>query len=134
MITHLRSRIRRFTFRPLPPAELLISRMANDDLTAGLLDRDTQHTSDPVYDSEKKFSDNMVADSLDDDVDSIHEGMQFPTEEEMLTLRRVSDKIPWSAYLIAVVELAERFSYYGMLLTLIAITSRQFSIRHFQRL
>ncbi|KAG2034676.1 POT family-domain-containing protein [Suillus americanus] len=52
----------------------------------------------------------MVADSFDNDVDSIYEGMQFPTEEEMLTLRRVSDTIPWNAYLIAVVELAERFS------------------------
>ncbi|KAF8558121.1 PTR2-domain-containing protein [Imleria badia] len=50
---------------------------------------------------------------LDDDVDSIHEGLEFPTEEELTTLRRVSDALPWTAYMIAVVELAERFSYYG---------------------
>lgn len=37
-----------------------------------------------------------------------------PTEEECETLRKVSDKIPWSAFLIAVVELCERFSYYGL--------------------
>ncbi|KZT02811.1 PTR2-domain-containing protein [Laetiporus sulphureus 93-53] len=37
----------------------------------------------------------------------------FPTEEERLKLRRVADAIPWSAYLVAFVELAERFSYYG---------------------
>ncbi|KAK6349409.1 hypothetical protein TWF696_005694 [Orbilia brochopaga] len=36
-----------------------------------------------------------------------------PTEEEMTTLRHVSDKIPWNAYTIAFVELCERFSYYG---------------------
>lgn len=36
-----------------------------------------------------------------------------PTEEEMRTLRKVSGKIPWSAYTIAFVELCERFSYYG---------------------
>ena len=35
------------------------------------------------------------------------------TEEELLTLRRVSGKIPWQAYTIAFVELCERFSYYG---------------------
>lgn len=36
-----------------------------------------------------------------------------PTEEELLTLRRVSGKIPWTAYTIAFVELCERFGYYG---------------------
>lgn len=45
--------------------------------------------------------------------DEIHAGLEFPTEEERLTLRRVSDAIPWNAYLIAFVELAERFSFYG---------------------
>ncbi|KAK0727129.1 POT family-domain-containing protein [Lasiosphaeria miniovina] len=36
-----------------------------------------------------------------------------PTDEELLTLRRVSEKIPWSIYSIAFVEAVERFSYYG---------------------
>jgi POT family proton-dependent oligopeptide transporter len=36
-----------------------------------------------------------------------------PTPEEMLTLRRVSGKIPWTAFTIAFVELCERFGYYG---------------------
>ncbi|KAF8722747.1 hypothetical protein AX14_009566 [Amanita brunnescens Koide BX004] len=45
--------------------------------------------------------------------DGIHDGLVFPTEEERATLRRVPDKIPWDAYLIAFVELAERFSFYG---------------------
>ncbi|THU84559.1 peptide transporter PTR2A [Dendrothele bispora CBS 962.96] len=49
----------------------------------------------------------------DDVVDDLHDGLEFPTEEERLTLRRISDKIPWPAYLIAIVEMAERFSYYG---------------------
>ncbi|EIN04582.1 PTR2-domain-containing protein [Punctularia strigosozonata HHB-11173 SS5] len=47
------------------------------------------------------------------EVDHAHEGLEFPTEEEKLTLRRVSDSLPWAAYMIATVELAERFSYYG---------------------
>jgi POT family proton-dependent oligopeptide transporter len=36
-----------------------------------------------------------------------------PTAEEMVTLRRVSGKIPWTAFTIAFVELCERFGYYG---------------------
>jgi POT family proton-dependent oligopeptide transporter len=40
-------------------------------------------------------------------------GYETPTAEEMKTLRRISGKIPWSAYTIAFVELCERFSYYG---------------------
>lgn len=37
-----------------------------------------------------------------------------PTEEEKHTLRKVSDKLPWSAFLVCVVELCERFTYYGL--------------------
>lgn len=37
----------------------------------------------------------------------------FPSAEELNTLRRVSDKIPWGVLTIAFVELCERFSYYG---------------------
>ncbi|KAJ7469685.1 peptide transporter PTR2A [Mycena latifolia] len=47
------------------------------------------------------------------EIDGIHDGLVCPTEEERLTLRRVPDTIPWNAYLIALVELAERFSFYG---------------------
>lgn len=37
----------------------------------------------------------------------------FPTEEELATLRRVPADIPWRIYSIAFVELVERMSYYG---------------------
>ncbi|KAK1233745.1 hypothetical protein PQX77_003092 [Marasmius sp. AFHP31] len=47
------------------------------------------------------------------ELDGIHDGLRFPTEEERQTLRRVSDSLPWNAFLIAIVELAERFSFYG---------------------
>ncbi|KAF9004369.1 POT family-domain-containing protein [Cyathus striatus] len=47
------------------------------------------------------------------ELDDVHAGLEFPTDEEIATLRRVADSIPWNAYLIAVVELAERFSFYG---------------------
>jgi POT family proton-dependent oligopeptide transporter len=40
-------------------------------------------------------------------------GEDKPTEEELATLRRVSDHVPFRAYTIAFVELVERLSYYG---------------------
>ena len=38
----------------------------------------------------------------------------FPTEEEKATLRRVSDHIPLAAFTIVLVELCERFAFYGL--------------------
>lgn len=37
-----------------------------------------------------------------------------PTEEELATLRKVADQLPWSAFIVALVELCERFTYYGL--------------------
>ena len=37
-----------------------------------------------------------------------------PTEEDKATLRHVSDKLPWSTFLVAAIELCERFTYYGL--------------------
>lgn len=41
-------------------------------------------------------------------------GVLRPTEEERTALRRVSGSIPWAAYMICVIEFAERASYYGV--------------------
>jgi len=41
------------------------------------------------------------------------DGKEYPTAEEIQTLRRVRGAVPWSAYTIGFVELCERFSYYG---------------------
>jgi POT family proton-dependent oligopeptide transporter len=48
----------------------------------------------------------------DDLTDEENQG-EYPTEEELHTLRRVAGHIPWKAYTLAFVELCERFSYYG---------------------
>ncbi len=37
-----------------------------------------------------------------------------PTEEERQTLRKIADVLPWSAFSVAVIELCERFTYYGL--------------------
>ncbi|KAJ7861980.1 POT family-domain-containing protein [Mycena olivaceomarginata] len=65
------------------------------------------------HSNEKALDEKSFVDSSEEANDGIHDGLVFPTEEERLTLRRVSDRIPWNAYLIASVEAAERFSFYG---------------------
>jgi POT family proton-dependent oligopeptide transporter len=42
-----------------------------------------------------------------------HVADDFPTDEELISLRRVPAPIPWRIYTIAFVELVERMSYYG---------------------
>ena len=37
-----------------------------------------------------------------------------PTEQERKTLRKVADSLPWAAFLVAMIELCERFTYYGL--------------------
>jgi hypothetical protein len=47
-------------------------------------------------------------------LEHLHEELEdFPSEEDILTLRRVADHIPLKLFTIAFVELCERFSYYG---------------------
>jgi len=67
------------------------------------------------FEDEKKdpFNDNAASSIESHNIESIHDALQFPNEHERETLRRVSDSIPWNAYLVAFVELAERFSFYG---------------------
>lgn len=37
-----------------------------------------------------------------------------PIEKEIHTLRRVPGRIPWICFTVALVELCERFAYYGV--------------------
>ena len=54
-----------------------------------------------------------ASDSLHDTDHKQERYEDTPTDEELNSLRRVSGKIPWTAWTIAFVELCERFSYYG---------------------
>lgn len=51
--------------------------------------------------------------SQDESFPQTEEGGE-PTDHEMKTLRRVARKIPMSCWLVAIVELSERFTYYGL--------------------
>ncbi|QSZ34434.1 hypothetical protein DSL72_006026 [Monilinia vaccinii-corymbosi] len=79
-------------------------------------------TSAPVYQNgllanvpdnlDAKISNTVHA--LDHGSSLDNDGLLRPTEEERITLRRVSGSIPWVAYMICVIEFAERASYYGV--------------------
>ena len=47
---------------------------------------------------EKKGLAGSLRDDESDEVDDVHAGLEFPTEEEKQTLRRVSDTLPLKAY------------------------------------
>ena len=40
-------------------------------------------------------------------------GEQYPTVQDWSTLRRVYGKVNWMIYIIGIVEMCERFAYYG---------------------
>ncbi|KAI8324335.1 PTR2-domain-containing protein [Martensiomyces pterosporus] len=46
--------------------------------------------------------------------DYLREGERWATEEDMATLRRVSDRLPLAAFFIVLTEFCERFTYYGI--------------------
>lgn len=88
----------------------------------------SQVENEKRFSTEKHSQSDIVDNDPDHELDGIHDGLEFPTEEEKLTLRRVPDSIPWAAYcecgspfeaedstqpfylVIALVEFAERFS------------------------
>ncbi|PPR06178.1 hypothetical protein CVT24_000720 [Panaeolus cyanescens] len=74
------------------------------------LERDAAILPAVATDIKKSDSFSIEKSPVDHELEDIHDGLVFPTEEEKLTLRRIPDAIPWNAYLIAFVELAERFS------------------------
>ncbi|KAJ4383315.1 hypothetical protein N0V86_001360 [Didymella sp. IMI 355093] len=53
-------------------------------------------------------------DRQDNDLESAVYVGSKPTPEDFLFLPRVADKLPYGAFLVAVVELCERFAYYGL--------------------
>jgi chromosome transmission fidelity protein 1 len=50
----------------------------------------------------------------EDDKHATHGDDSTPTSEDLLILPRVADKLPYGAFLVAIVELCERFAYYGL--------------------
>ena len=66
---------------------------ADRDIIAGLAEAKRDE-----YELEKKGIISPTSSAHEHELDGIHDGLEFPTEEEKATLRRVSDTIPWAAY------------------------------------
>ena len=66
---------------------------ADRDIIAGLAEAKRDE-----YELEKKGIISPTSSAHEHELDGIHDGLEFPTEEEKNTLRRVSDKLPLSAY------------------------------------
>lgn len=58
---------------------------------------------------------NKARDSeFEDGYEDSSDDASIPTQEDLFVLRRVADRVPYGAFLVAVVELCERFAYYGL--------------------
>lgn len=55
-----------------------------------------------------------VHDSASDPENILTPDGEEPTDLEKATLQHVAENLPLSAWLVAMVELSERFTYYGM--------------------
>lgn len=121
----------------------MAGRATDADLAALAETKLGEHDYGKSHPSDEKFAESSVDNHTDNHtIDDAHEGLEFPTEEERHTLRRVSDAIPWNAYrksnlytprtcvnesplVIATIELAERFSYYGSTVVFVSACHRQ---------
>lgn len=81
----------------------MVTKQADDAVFAGLAEA-------ARIESEKKHSSES---EQPPSLPLTHDGHEVPTNADLVSLRRIADRLPFRAYLIAYVELAERFSYYG---------------------
>ncbi|KAF2636209.1 PTR2-domain-containing protein [Massarina eburnea CBS 473.64] len=88
------------------PAHPQKTDLAGGDLPAHTIvdEKAAHHTASSTSPSEK----GVVIDHDDEPMDG-----EFPTAEERRTLRHVGEPLPKAAFLVAIVELCERFTYYG---------------------
>jgi POT family proton-dependent oligopeptide transporter len=59
-------------------------------------------------------TDEKRAFDMDKEALSVTVDGEEPNDDEKRTLRHVAENLPVSAWLVAIVELCERFTYYGM--------------------
>lgn len=63
---------------------------------------------------EKASEDGQIVETVHHENEEEDDGLDYNvTDEDRVNLRRIPAPIPWTAFLIAICELSERFSYYG---------------------
>ena len=68
------------------------------DALAGIAHAEKQTSSKKSHTFDSDASHDHKADLEAPVRDGIHDDLEFPTEDERRTLRRVADTIPWNAY------------------------------------
>jgi POT family proton-dependent oligopeptide transporter len=76
----------------------------NDNVGANVVPSDEKQIIENNHSSDNSLGEHHHDDGL---------GGVKPTAEELRTLRKVGEPLPKSAFLVAIVELCERFTYYG---------------------
>jgi POT family proton-dependent oligopeptide transporter len=71
------------------------------------------HAFDNVEKVAHPTTDGDISDVVDEKAPFATPDGEEPNEEEKRTLKRVAEHLPASAWLVAVIELSERFTYYG---------------------
>ena len=82
---------------------------------------DATHTDGEAVDEKKLESSRTSVTS-----GTFVEGSEGVTHEELATLRHLPDSIPFAAFLVVVVEFAERWTYYGAFCIAPRVVHRQF--------
>ncbi|KKZ64233.1 POT family proton-dependent oligopeptide transporter [[Emmonsia] crescens] len=72
------------------------------------------HRHQDLAGGDEPISESKANEDLSSPQEHISHVPDGPTEEELGTLRKVPDNLPWSVFLVAVIELCERFTYYGL--------------------
>ena len=93
-------------------AEQLQHAQAEADHKPHLYGASLNHANVAGADVEKEIIDHSSAASVHVGEEDGLGGVK-PTSEELLTLRKVGEPLPKAAFLVAIVELCERFTYYG---------------------
>jgi len=90
---------------------------AREEMPAELhatIEQRTHHDSKDMHDLAGGDIKKTDSSSSERDIENVHTpDDEEPTEHEINTLRRIGENLPMSCFLIAVVELCERFTYYG---------------------
>ncbi|KAL5392836.1 hypothetical protein DPSP01_000533 [Paraphaeosphaeria sporulosa] len=68
----------------------------------------------PGWGQEDRGAYTTVAQTEDASAELAAHGKEIQNAEDYALLPKVADKLPWGAFLVAIVELCERFAYYGL--------------------
>ena len=102
--------------RSLGPAGIHSNMFQVEKRSTHNMGRGSRVTGAEVVTANTKSSEFLEEDEPDlssaSDIESFED--DEPTEDELATLRKVADRLPWSAFIVALVELCERFTYYGL--------------------